>query len=74
VLEDQSPEPTSRHDLVSQLREGSAFLENQREDLANLWTATSTVEIVSFYETMATPKLVKVKHPPTNLDIMSKNH
>ncbi|KAF8544651.1 hypothetical protein BDD12DRAFT_906355 [Trichophaea hybrida] len=45
---------TSRHNLLRQLREGSEFLENQKEDLSYIWEEYRP-KIISFYETAPTP-------------------
>ncbi|KAF8249183.1 hypothetical protein K440DRAFT_660436 [Wilcoxina mikolae CBS 423.85] len=44
---------TSRHNLLRQLREGSEFLETQKEKLSYIWEECKP-EIVSFYETVQT--------------------
>lgn len=48
-----------RRDLIMQLREGSEFLETQREDLINVWKDFKG-KIVSFFETVKTPSVIKV--------------
>jgi len=56
---------TSRHNLRRQLKEGSEFLENQKEDLSYIWREYKS-KIVSFYETVQTPTLEKARlktHP-----------
>jgi hypothetical protein len=45
---------TSRHNLLRQLREGSEFLETQKEDLSYIWEKYKP-NIISFYETVQTP-------------------
>jgi hypothetical protein len=45
---------TSRHNLLRQLREGSEFLENQKEDLRYIWEEHKP-KIISFYESVQTP-------------------
>ncbi|KAF8533302.1 hypothetical protein BDD12DRAFT_984533 [Trichophaea hybrida] len=45
---------TSMHNLLRQLREGSEFLENQKEELCYIWKEYKP-NIVSFYETAPTP-------------------
>ncbi|KAF8530881.1 hypothetical protein BDD12DRAFT_914734 [Trichophaea hybrida] len=45
---------TSRHNLLRQLREGSEFLETQKEDLSYIWDEYKP-KIISFYETVQTP-------------------
>lgn len=42
-----------------QLKEGSEFLENQKEDLVRIWERFNG-KVVSFYETVKTPSLGKV--------------
>jgi len=42
---------TSRHNLFSQLSEGSEFLENQNEALSQIWK-NDNPKIVSLYETV----------------------
>ena len=48
---------TSRHNLLRQLREGSGFLEKQKEELSYIW---KELKIVSFYETTPTPTVERV--------------
>jgi hypothetical protein len=43
-----------RRDLITQLKEGSEFLENQKEDLIRIWDRFKA-KVVSVYETMKTP-------------------
>jgi len=45
---------TSKHNLLKQLREGSEFLEYQKEGLNSIWEEYKP-NIVSFYETVQTP-------------------
>jgi len=45
--------------LIMQLKEGSEFLENQKEDLVRIWERFNG-KVVSFYETVKTPSLGKV--------------
>ncbi|KAF8535741.1 hypothetical protein BDD12DRAFT_891916 [Trichophaea hybrida] len=47
---------TSRHNLLRQLREGSEFLENQKEDLSYIWEEYKP-KIISFYESVQTPTI-----------------
>jgi hypothetical protein len=42
-----------------QLKEGSEFLENQKEDLISVWGGFKR-NIFSFYETVKTPTVIKV--------------
>jgi hypothetical protein len=60
---------TSKHNLLTQLREGSEFLEVQKEELSYIWTEYKP-RIVSFYELVKTPTVEKLKvqpQPPLNL-------
>ncbi|KAF8246653.1 hypothetical protein K440DRAFT_683829 [Wilcoxina mikolae CBS 423.85] len=60
MVEDVSQgKKTSRSELVKQLREGSDFLDTQRDDITNLWGPTSNIQIFSFYETKKTPTVRK---------------
>jgi len=52
-----------RHNLILQLKEGSAFLENQREDLLPMLETFKEWKVVSFYETMNTPSVRKMPCP-----------
>jgi hypothetical protein len=60
---------TSRHNLLRQLREGSEFLETQKEELSYIWEECKP-KIVSFYETAATPTVEKVR---LNLNLAQVN-
>jgi hypothetical protein len=60
MIDDVSHGNSSRSDFVKQLREGTNFLDTQRDDIASLWDQTSGVEIVSFYETKKTAVVKKV--------------
>jgi hypothetical protein len=60
MIDDVSPGESSRSEFVKQLREGSNFLNTQRDDITNLWNQTSGIEIVSFYETKTTAVVKKV--------------
>jgi hypothetical protein len=53
-----------RNNLIAQLKDGSEFLDNQREDLLGIWE-DSKQKIFSFYETKKTPSVRKVNssHP-----------
>jgi hypothetical protein len=51
---------TSRNNLLRQLSEGSAFLETQKEELSYIWDEWKP-KIVSFYETVATPTVERVR-------------
>jgi hypothetical protein len=51
---------TSKHNLLRQLREGSEFLENQKEELSYIWKESNPT-IVSFYETAPTPTVERVR-------------
>jgi hypothetical protein len=50
-----------RRYLLMQLKEGSEFLENQKEDLIQIWEGFKGKKVVSFYETMKTPSVRKVQ-------------
>jgi hypothetical protein len=50
---------TSRHNLLKQLREGSEFLETQKEGLSHIWEEYRP-KIISFYETAQTATVAKV--------------
>lgn len=59
MVEDMSGEAeTSRSMLLKQLRENSEFLEAQRDNLTDIWDGR---RIVSFYETVKTPTVKKVR-------------
>ncbi|KAF8536358.1 hypothetical protein BDD12DRAFT_290351 [Trichophaea hybrida] len=45
-----------RCNLIMQLKEGSEFLENQKEDLIRIWEGFKQ-KVVSFYETVKTPSV-----------------
>jgi hypothetical protein len=47
--------------LLAQLKEGSDFLEQQKDDLAHLWRGF-TPRIVSFYEVVRTPTAQRVSN------------
>ncbi|KAF8535735.1 hypothetical protein BDD12DRAFT_326423 [Trichophaea hybrida] len=47
-----------RSNLIMQLKEGSEFLENQKEDLIRIWDGFQR-NVVSFYETVKTPSVTK---------------
>ena len=49
-------------DLLHQLRECSNFLTTQREDLLGVW---DRLKLFSFYETIETPSIEKVKLQPS---------
>jgi hypothetical protein len=49
----------SRVNLLKQLKEGSEFLETQKEDLSRIWKEFQG-KIVSFYEIVKTPTVQKV--------------
>ena len=63
---------TSRHNVLRQLREGSEFLENQKEELSYIWKEY-TPKIVSFYETAPTPTIERVG-PRLHLVQMNKTN
>jgi hypothetical protein len=52
----------SRQEILDQLKKGSSFLNEQREDIINLWDSGSGIDILSFYETRKTKTVGKV-HP-----------
>lgn len=45
--------------LLMQLKEGSEFLDNQKEDLIRIWDGFKG-KLVSFYETVTTPSVIRV--------------
>ncbi|KAF8539938.1 hypothetical protein BDD12DRAFT_980660 [Trichophaea hybrida] len=47
-----------RSNLIMQLKEGSEFLENQKEDLIRIWEGFQR-NVFSFYETVKTPSVTK---------------
>jgi hypothetical protein len=53
---------TSRLNMLKQLREGSEFLENQKDDLSYIWEEYKP-KIISFYETVLTPTVQMVRLP-----------
>ena len=48
------------HNLLAQLKEGSEYLENQKEDLSRLWEGFRG-KVVTFYETKPTKFVKKVR-------------
>jgi hypothetical protein len=48
--------------FINQLDEGSNLLRTQRDDITYLLGPTSDIEVISFYETKATPGLQKVSN------------
>jgi hypothetical protein len=60
MIDDVLPAESSRSDFVEQLREGSSFLDTQRDDITSLWDQTAGIQIVSFYETKTTAVVRKV--------------
>jgi hypothetical protein len=50
---------TLRNNLLRQLREGSEFLENQKDEISYMWKKYEP-KIVSFYETAPTPTMERV--------------
>jgi hypothetical protein len=52
-----------RRNLIMQLKEGSEFLERQKEDLVSLWKVFKG-KLVSFYETAKTKSVKKVVEMP----------
>jgi len=59
MIDDVSHGQSSRSDFVKQLQEGANFLDTQRDDITSLWDQTSSIEIVSFYETKTTAVVKK---------------
>jgi hypothetical protein len=58
MVQDMSPDLESQPTkLLQQLREGSEFLESQRDELVNIWVGR---RIISYYETVGTPTVKKV--------------
>ncbi|KAF8540115.1 hypothetical protein BDD12DRAFT_777518, partial [Trichophaea hybrida] len=49
-----------RSSLIMQLKDGSEFLENQKEDLIHIWDKFKP-KVVSFYETVKTPSVRKLE-------------
>ncbi len=47
--------------ILQQLREGSEFLDNQRDELVDIWHGR---EVFSYYEIVETPTVKKVCPPP----------
>jgi len=45
---------TQRHNLIMQLKEGSEFLETQKEHLLPIFKTLQGLKVVSFYETVKT--------------------
>jgi hypothetical protein len=54
---------TSRQNLLKQLREGSEFLEVQKEEFSYIWEEYKP-NIVSFYETVKTRTVERVSEQP----------
>jgi hypothetical protein len=50
---------TSKHNLLKQLREGSEFLEYQKDELSYIWEKYKP-NVLSFYETVPTAAVSKV--------------
>jgi hypothetical protein len=59
VDEESDSYETSKHNLLRQLRQGSEFLENQKEELSYIWEKYKP-KIISFYETVQTPTVKMV--------------
>jgi len=51
-----------RSNLIKQLKEGSEFLENQKEDLLRVWRGFKQRKVISFYENLETPSVRKVNN------------
>jgi hypothetical protein len=60
MVHDTASGPTSKIEFIKQLKEGSSFLDSQREDISSLWESSSDIEIATFYETKKTPTVSKV--------------
>lgn len=58
IVDDES-DNTKVRDLLAQLKEGSEFLENQKESLTGVWNAFKG-KIISFYETEPTNSVKRV--------------
>jgi hypothetical protein len=59
----------ARHNLIRQLKEGSEFLENQKEDLLPILECLKERKVVSFYETLNTTlvrNMIKILSPCTS--------
>lgn len=61
MVGDMSHGESSRIRFLEQLEEGSTFLSQQRERIMSLWSSTQKVDIVSFYETVKTATVSKVR-------------
>ncbi|KAF8242573.1 hypothetical protein K440DRAFT_481581, partial [Wilcoxina mikolae CBS 423.85] len=59
-LEEMVEDDEQRSDFIKQLKEGSEFLENQKEDLLRVWERFKR-KVVSFYENVETPSVRKLK-------------
>jgi len=58
MIEDMSSDPESQPTkLLHQLREGSEFLESQRDEIVDILKG---IAIISYYETVDTPTVKKV--------------
>jgi hypothetical protein len=53
---------STRKSFIKQLDESSNLLRTQRDDITYLLGPTSDIEVISFYETKATPALQKVSN------------
>jgi hypothetical protein len=60
-----------RRNLIMQLKEGSDFMENQKEELIPIWNNFEQ-RVCSFYETVKTPSVRMVSNP-TNLCLPARN-
>ena len=56
---DEKPNEQKTLNLLAQLREGSEYLENQKEALSRLWEEFRG-KVVTFYETEPTKSVKKV--------------
>jgi len=53
-----------QNNLIKQLKEGSEFLESQKEDLLRAWEGFKQKrKVISFYENVGTPSVRKVNNP-----------
>ena len=59
VDEETDDQRVQVHNLLAQLREGSEYLENQKEALSRLWKGIEG-KVVTFYETEPTESVKKV--------------
>ena len=60
MVDEEADNQKVQVDLLTQLREGSEYLENQKEDLSRLWEEFRG-KVVTFYETKKTKSGKKVR-------------